>query len=853
MRPTVKAFLTPLASILILFNIIIARPTSALDDATVLQQQAIQRIDRVLEHRRKTGDNQGTVAELQLAEGELLNSYRSFLSSGNVASAALSATKIGFVQRLLGKSAEARTSFQLAYDLALRANHTGHQVNALLGLAKAELYRSGSRDYQAVARYVDEAIPLATRTGDKEGLCDALQVKAELQTELREFRAAADSINRAFPLAVELKDQMFLFYAYNNRAIIYSELAGNCDYDRGVASCYDALNHAKEDYLQAQSVVRKLQYNFLATVIDRSLKNIELKRQLVKLKEVDSRLSSSTRIFNPQKAGDVLVSQSFLPPKSSEAMAGIPGGTELFGNLKPLLEEQIKRAADSATGNFLRGSLKDINDQPDAALEYYLQAVKLLDSDSRNLRDEKSLGTFLEDKIQIYYSPMLHFLERQRYAEAFDLMENSRTRAMADLLRNQVVKVRPEDQKLYADYLNFTARTSLLQQKVFRARTQADSVENRQNIEVTEKEIQGLEVEYQNVLKRMGATGSKLLGLVAPQTATLQMLQRSMKAERYEVLYYVVLDKQVIIWHLSGDETHVVSVFLPRLELIKKVNSLRESLKNPARDSEAKFDEQTAREMFLFLIQPVLKWIQTDHLVVIPHEDLNYVPFQIFYDGERNKYLGELFQLSYAPSATILSRLKKVKSISGGNLLAVDSSSLVEGENEVKALGQLYSARSKIVVDPRLKESDVKTWIGDYDLIHLSVHGKFNQAEPLLSYLVLNQGGADDGMLSTAEMFGLPLTNAQLVVLSACETGQAKATRANEIIGMERALLYAGANSLVLSSWRVDAASTELWMTTFYREAQSKPLSEASRLASMMVKNKYSHPYYWSPFLLIGK
>jgi CHAT domain-containing protein len=257
--------------------------------------------------------------------------------------------------------------------------------------------------------------------------------------------------------------------------------------------------------------------------------------------------------------------------------------------------------------------------------------------------------------------------------------------------------------------------------------------------------------------------------------------------------------------------------------------------------------------MFLFLIQPVLKWIQTDHLVVIPHEDLNYVPFQTFYDGERNKYLGELFQLSYAPSATILSKLKKVKSIGSGNLLAVDSSSLIEGENEVKALGQLYSGRSKIVVDPRLKESDVKTWIGNYDLVHLSVHGRFNQAEPLLSYLVLNQGGADDGMLSTAEMFGLPLTRAQLVVLSACETGQAKATRANEIIGMQRALLYAGANSLILSSWRVDAASTELWMTTFYREAQSKPLSEASRLASIVVKNRYSHPYYWSPFLLIGK
>ena len=110
-------------------------------------------------------------------------------------------------------------------------------------------------------------------------------------------------------------------------------------------------------------------------------------------------------------------------------------------------------------------------------------------------------------------------------------------------------------------------------------------------------------------------------------------------------------------------------------------------------------------------------------------------------------------------------------------------------------------------------------------------------------------------MLTAAEMFGLPLAPNSLVVLSACDTGQAQATRANEILGMVRALLYAGANSMVLSSWQVDAASTALWMETFYREAQSKPLSEAARLALVAVKSnpQYNHPYYWSPFLLIGK
>src|SRR5262249_52237331 len=103
--------------------------------------------------------------------------------------------------------------------------------------------------------------------------------------------------------------------------------------------------------------------------------------------------------------------------------------------------------------------------------------------------------------------------------------------------------------------------------------------------------------------------------------------------------------------------------------------------------------------------------------------------------------------------------------------------------------------------------------------------------------------------------FGLPLDNARLVVLSACDTGQAQATRANEVIGMMRALLYAGANNILLSSWEVDAASTALWMETFYREAQARTLPEAARAALATVKkdSRYSHPYYWSPFLLIGR
>src|SRR6185436_18312553 len=113
-----------------------------------------------------------------------------------------------------------------------------------------------------------------------------------------------------------------------------------------------------------------------------------------------------------------------LPPKTSEMYSNSPA---LLSNMKLVFEEQIRRTSDGAAGTFLRGRLKELLDEPDAALDDYLKAVKLLETDSGSLQGDRSLGTYLEDKIQIYYEPMRHMLQRKRYAEAFDLMENSRT------------------------------------------------------------------------------------------------------------------------------------------------------------------------------------------------------------------------------------------------------------------------------------------------------------------------------------------------------------------------------------------------------------------------------------------
>jgi CHAT domain-containing protein len=203
----------------------------------------------------------------------------------------------------------------------------------------------------------------------------------------------------------------------------------------------------------------------------------------------------------------------------------------------------------------------------------------------------------------------------------------------------------------------------------------------------------------------------------------------------------------------------------------------------------------------------------------------------------------------------VLLGLKRSPGSLGGRLLAVADPGIAAAGPEVLAIAKLFPGGSKVVTDGLAREADVKAWVRDFDVIHLSVHGKFDAGEPLLSYLNLGSGGGDDGKLTAAEMFGLPLEKSRLVVLSACETGRAEATHGNEILGMVRALIYAGAGTLVLSYWEVDSAATALWMQSFYRAAQSRPLADAARAALIQVKARpeYSHPYYWAAFTMIGR
>ena len=815
-------------------------------DPLALQQQAIRRIDAFVETFRKTGDIRSRMGDLAQADRELVASNQMLADRGDWAALALGLIKQGHIQRMQSNWVPAIALYRQAGEAARRAGSVVHQADALAWGALAEASRPNLGQALTDAT---QAVRLVESTGDKDLLARALDVLGTVQLGQRDLAGAADTLNREVAVAAQAKDPMASYFAYLNRSDVYLKTGEKCDFQRAFEPCYQALDLARADLQRARDIAQRQGFAALARQTEQFIANVETRRGLIKSQESMHQTVQKSGVFRPTKASDVLVSEKFVAPPGP-----IPPMLTQIYQASKRMEQQVGGFADAteARSQYVEGLMNEMQGNNDAALAQYLKAVETLERDRRALRDERSRGTFLEDRIGFYYAPVQQLLERRRYPEAFELLERSRSRAMADMLASRKVALaRPEEQKLYAEAVALRARIASSQSELFELAAAPDPAKQGPRMATLQSQIRTLEAEQQKLAGRIASEAPRLQDLVVSKPATLTALQQSMREERYELLQYLVLEHAIIVWHIGPDTVFVRNVFLPRTEVMKQVGALQTSLA----DRHARFDETTARELFLYLLQPVLSRIRGDRLVIIPHEDLGKIPFQALQDPSDGRFLGERFQISYAPSASVLLALKRSPGVVGSRLLAVADPGITAAGPEVQAIAKLFPGRSKVVADDLAREADVKLWVRDFEVIHLSVHGKFDAGEPLLSYLNLGRGGGDDGRLTAAEMFGLPLDKSSLVVLSACETGRAEATHGNEILGMVRALIYAGAGTLVLSYWEVDSAATALWMQSFYRAAQSRPLAEAARAALVQVKARpeYSHPYYWAAFTMIGR
>jgi CHAT domain-containing protein len=168
----------------------------------------------------------------------------------------------------------------------------------------------------------------------------------------------------------------------------------------------------------------------------------------------------------------------------------------------------------------------------------------------------------------------------------------------------------------------------------------------------------------------------------------------------------------------------------------------------------------------------------------------------------------------------------------------------------------------RVLIGRQADEKSFKALAPQYATIHLATHGVLDNRDPLNSYLLLTKTDADtenDGLLHAREIMDLQL-DADLAVLSACETGNGRISPGEGVVGISWAFLVAGTRSVVVSQWRVNSASTSQLMKNFYyalarqTDLRERNKSQALREASLHVLNdrRCRHPFYWAGFLLVS-
>lgn len=485
----------------------------------------------------------------------------------------------------------------------------------------------------------------------------------------------------------------------------------------------------------------------------------------------------------------------------------------------------------------LLAQIEDSGGSKEWALRFWEEARSEMELLRNRVWGEVSRISFLEDKLAVYEALAGRYLADQQYDKAFAIIEQAKSRSMAELLAvPDSIPIDPELRELLGD-LNAEYRRLELA-------TLSGASSGRAAVQSRTRERE------QEISRRF--TSQSVLG--SALTTEVADVQRAIPPgtlllEYYEirgVLHAGLVSRQGVEF-LSVSEVaplrHTLRLFQLQISRIRTAGARGIQLA----ESSAVATERHLQKLYDALISPLAAHlVGFDHLVIVPHGALHEVPFHaLAYNGG---YLADRFTVSYAPSAGVyLQCLSRHTRASGPPVvLGVPDSNAPWIEQEAHAVAaalpdSLLFLGDQATVGVLREHGPTSRWL------HIATHSLIRRDNPMFSSIRLG-----DSYLSVLDLYHLPL-QAEMVTLSGCSTGINTVVGGDELLGLVRGLLYAGARTVIASLWDVNDESTTEFMRAFYEFAQTSPSrADALRAAMKVVRQQRPHPYYWAPFLLVG-
>jgi CHAT domain-containing protein/tetratricopeptide (TPR) repeat protein len=505
------------------------------------------------------------------------------------------------------------------------------------------------------------------------------------------------------------------------------------------------------------------------------------------------------------------------------------------------------------------GLLAEKEGRAQAAEVSFKRAVSLIEEMRAPLPTEEFRSAFFADKL-VPYDELVRLCladeTRERATEALCLVERARARALVDMLGG-AFKLRPQPRDLFETELH--ARLDELREELnwFYSRInrplQGDATRGANDMASLHAAVSEREQKTLEIMRQLQHRGESIL--TSEEPLDVAQLQRDLGRET-ALVEYTSLDGELLAFVMTDESVEVVRHLGSEEEVRAALEQFRfqtDALRYGASRLRKHLPHLTERvqhhlrKLYGLLLKGIEERIGDRRLVIVPHRALHYVPFHALHDGAG--YVIERREVTYAPSAAVLRHClsKPLRALESALLLGVADEQTPRVRDEIKALAPLFP-QSLALLDGRATLDAVRQGAPVADVLHLACHGQFRPDNPLFSSLRLG-----DGWLTVRDAYNLDL-RCELVTLSACETGVSAVAPGDELIGLARGFFSNGVPSLLLSLWTVDDAATAALMVNFYTSlrAGARPAA-ALRDAQLQLLKEQPHPFFWSPFVLVGR
>ena len=542
-------------------------------------------------------------------------------------------------------------------------------------------------------------------------------------------------------------------------------------------------------------------------------------------------------------------------PDVEGAALGAAGSAALqrndFAAAFPLYQDALRLAGPSGNVHELiqlhSGAARSLAGlgRSEEALAEARRAIALIEDVRAELGEPGLRSSFLDDRQAIYHSAVHMALRSKQPDEAFELAERSRARAFLDLLGNRATLSKGRTRALVDEEVALRARIAEARAAASDADDETDARRARVAAETAEKA-------YRAFLDRVRKESLEQTSLMSVEPVTLAQTQ-ALLPEGTTLLEYLVSAREVLVWVVERQGNRVVRLPVERSALLADVQAFRTAIADRAALPDV---QARARALYDTLVAKALPAVHGDRLLIVPHDVLHYLPFAALRDPDGH-WLVERFTLTTLPSASVLKYLGDKGAGAGAATLAIGNPDLGPGlelrfaEREARLVAADRGPTSTVLVRGEATEARAKSLLGAAGVVHFATHGELNENDPLSSALLLAPGGGEDGRLEVREVLGLDM-HARLVVLSACETGLGKLSRGDELVGLQRAFLYAGTPAVVTTLWKVDDRASFELVRVFYERLATADSAPALRQAQVEVMKTYAHPFAWAAFVITG-